>query len=677
VLKAAIASFLVCLAAASPAQLYKEIWRHVETIQPSSGGPIAFIKNDRTLNFRVHLIEEDGPYPFIDCRDARGNLLWTRPTNNIPTAIMATTDDFVYSVGGNWIRAMNQDGEPVWETQVAGPMGSSTYSSMRIFGDLLLVAGTSVVTPGSSGTSEPVLVALNRFSGLLHYRRPFGAPLRGAAVRDLASSGGKVFLNQFSGASQILKIEPETGNVLGSFEGDSRGMAVDSIGNVYATSGNKLRKFSTAVPGDFQLVFEKAYDQYATMHDVLLSSGFVYLTEQTTGEWRGPTVIRKVRPSDGESMWETTWLGDDYSRITYLSADKYGRITACSAYSRASEVAVNLYGINPTDGSVVERLFLYSNYDSSFLGNGHSGIAMNGFGEIAVSAMNGQKELTRLIGQTIETFNDSYTAPANTVFSSEGAGLLKNDRFANPANCDVTIVSPPEAGTLTMHANGEFTFDTRGIPDGSYSFTYRVTRNLETVDGQATLTVRRGLSGLSLTRNQLAGQNATLGTVTVAQPGSATTVQIWDDSSLVTTPASVSIPAGQTQANFGVQVVAVNATIKTTVYASNGGITRSTPLALVPLVPTAMAFTPSSTVTGGTTVTCRLVINGVAGPGGRTISIYDNSAYTSVPSQVVVPPGQTQVFFTITTLPTATLQTSRITAAVSAGTVSAYLRVKP
>jgi len=181
----------------------------------------------------------------------------------------------------------------------------------------------------------------------------------------------------------------------------------------------------------------------------------------------------------------------------------------------------------------------------------------------------------------------------------------------------------------------------------------------------------------ALNKTQVAGQNSVQGTISVAVASpSPRTYTTYDNSSLVNTPPSVILPGNATIKNFQITVTAVTATINTTVYAKYGTLTRSRPLALVPLVPTALAFTPSQ-VKGGLSVSCRVVINGVAGPGGRLIAIFDNSPYTTLPSTVTVPPGATQVIFNIATTPVTAQKTVTVTARVSAGEKTGTFRINP
>jgi hypothetical protein len=181
----------------------------------------------------------------------------------------------------------------------------------------------------------------------------------------------------------------------------------------------------------------------------------------------------------------------------------------------------------------------------------------------------------------------------------------------------------------------------------------------------------------ALNKSQVAGQNSVKGTITPDTVKPTNTVfTTFDDSSLVTTPATVTVAANAAFKDFQITVTAVNSTINTTISAKLGTVTKTAPLALIPLVPTAMAFTPNPVV-GGNTLSCRLIINGVAGPGGRVVSVFDNSPNTTMPSQVTVPAGATQVIFDIQTTPVTTPKNVTLTAAVSAGTKTGTFRINP
>lgn len=181
----------------------------------------------------------------------------------------------------------------------------------------------------------------------------------------------------------------------------------------------------------------------------------------------------------------------------------------------------------------------------------------------------------------------------------------------------------------------------------------------------------------TLNKTSVAGQNSVQGTITLGETQTSPTVfSTYDNSSLVTTPATVTVPTSTLLKNFQITVVAVTSPINTLIYAKYGSVTQSKPLTLAPLIPTSVSCTPNP-VTGGQTTTGRIVINGVAGPGGRTIAVFDNSPNATTPSTVVVPAGASQVTFPIPTTAVTSVKNVTITARVSAGEKTGTFRINP
>ncbi|MEQ1932883.1 MAG: VCBS repeat-containing protein [Fimbriimonadaceae bacterium] len=182
---------------------------------------------------------------------------------------------------------------------------------------------------------------------------------------------------------------------------------------------------------------------------------------------------------------------------------------------------------------------------------------------------------------------------------------------------------------------------------------------------------------LILNKTTVSGQNSVLGTVLINRQSANNFVfTTYDNSSLVNTPATVSVTAGIFSKPFQITTTAITSTVNVTIYAKRGIVIRSAALTLAPLIPTAIVFTPNQ-VTGGTPTSCRVVVNGVAGPGGRVISIVDDSAFASPPSSVTVPAGATQVIFDIPTMPVTVTRTVRVRAIVSAAEAAGTFRIIP
>jgi VCBS repeat-containing protein len=70
---------------------------------------------------------------------------------------------------------------------------------------------------------------------------------------------------------------------------------------------------------------------------------------------------------------------------------------------------------------------------------------------------------------------DSYSAVENTPLVVAAAGVLSNDTDADGDTLSAVLVSNPAHGTLTLNANGSFTYVPVTNYNGADSFTYRAT----------------------------------------------------------------------------------------------------------------------------------------------------------------------------------------------------------
>lgn len=185
------------------------------------------------------------------------------------------------------------------------------------------------------------------------------------------------------------------------------------------------------------------------------------------------------------------------------------------------------------------------------------------------------------------------------------------------------------------------------------------------------------------------GGNDSTGVVTletghVAPSGGAVVTLINDNPSLVSTPATVTIPAGWTNASFPVQTVTTGVTTPVNISASYGGATKTATLTVsAPSqnIPISSVTLSPSTVVGGGNIGVRITVNLSAGAPleGATIMLA-----SSDPSVVNVPrtirtnfTGQTSAFDDVSAaLVNAPTQVT-ITATYGGSSQSAVLTVTP
>jgi hypothetical protein len=143
----------------------------------------------------------------------------------------------------------------------------------------------------------------------------------------------------------------------------------------------------------------------------------------------------------------------------------------------------------------------------------------------------------------------------------------------------------------------------------------------------------------------------------LAGPGGITVKLSSSQPSLLSVPESVFIPAGEhvgtfTYSNFAVPT---RTTIRITATMEDRSV--SAPVAISPLALT--AFTGAATVVSNSSTTYRVVLNGRAPEGGALVSLAVEGPAT-VPTEVLIPAGQTSATFTLKADVVSSPQTVRI-----------------
>lgn len=166
------------------------------------------------------------------------------------------------------------------------------------------------------------------------------------------------------------------------------------------------------------------------------------------------------------------------------------------------------------------------------------------------------------------------------------------------------------------------------------------------------------------------GGNNLVGTINLGGPAptGGATFELFSNNSAATVPTTMTIPEGQTSANFTITTTPVAANAKPTINARYNGLVLQSNFDLAaPLIQNVTA-TPQSQY-GGVNIAGNVQLTGPAPTGGKTVSLTSsNPARATIPASVSVPAGATSVGFTITTFPTLVNASSVITA--TTGTVS-------
>src|SRR5207245_301008 len=107
------------------------------------------------------------------------------------------------------------------------------------------------------------------------------------------------------------------------------------------------------------------------------------------------------------------------------------------------------------------------------------------------------------------------------------------------------------------------------------------------------------------------------------------------------------------------------------------GVTRTATLTVNPAAGLSSLALSPTTVTGGSSSTGTVTLDGPAPAGGAQVTLSSNSSAASVPASVTVPAGATSVTCTVTTAAVTAPPSATISASYSGVTRTATLTVNP
>jgi trimeric autotransporter adhesin len=181
----------------------------------------------------------------------------------------------------------------------------------------------------------------------------------------------------------------------------------------------------------------------------------------------------------------------------------------------------------------------------------------------------------------------------------------------------------------------------------------------------ATLTINPlAVSNLTIVPNSVGSGVSPVGTVTLNGPaptGGALVALSNSNPTAATVPVSVTVAAGATSANFSILTAQVASATTVTVTASYNGSTLPAVLTVNPLAPSTVTLNPA-TVSGVSSSTGTVTLNGPAPVGGAIVGLSSNNASATVPASVTIAAGATSTTFTVTTVAVANSTSATITA---------------
>lgn len=272
--------------------------------------------------------------------------------------------------------------------------------------------------------------------------------------------------------------------------------------------------------------------------------------------------------------------------------------------------------------------------------------------------------------------------PSSVLGGGNATGTVRFDGLVHEATTLTVSSSHPSVVNVPATVN---------VPEGASMVTFpiqtdavaantnvTVTATYRGSSRQDTLTVQAGLlTSYTVSQSPVTGGATVQGTVTMTSyaPAGGKVVNLSSTHpALVSHPASVTIPAGQSSTTFDIETFGVQSTTDVTLTAVSGGITRQANLRLNPVEILDLYLSPDF-VPSGRAFQGYVFLTGPAPAGGQPVTLSRSRPLVDIPEEVVVPAGSTSAGFEGTAFPVKVDEVLDITAKVGASSKTKSLTI--
>lgn len=185
---------------------------------------------------------------------------------------------------------------------------------------------------------------------------------------------------------------------------------------------------------------------------------------------------------------------------------------------------------------------------------------------------------------------------------------------------------------------------------------------------------------VALNPTTVTGGATSTATVTLNGPapsGGAVIALLSSNSAVATVPSTVTVPANSTATTFVVTSYIQSAATSALISAVYNATVSATLTVNPPSISIVSLTLSPTAVTGGTSSTGRVTLNGAAPAGGIVVTLQDNSASATTPASVTVAGGATSGTFTVSTTAVGASTVATITAKYGSSTATANLTINP
>ncbi|HEX9982350.1 MAG TPA: DUF6531 domain-containing protein, partial [Thermoanaerobaculia bacterium] len=343
------------------------------------------------------------------------------------------------------------------------------------------------------------------------------------------------------------------------------------------------------------------------------------------------------------------------TRYRMLGNALAGAGNTIAAYQYTHDPAGNILSITDTLDPAYNRTFGYDDLNRLITAN--TGAALWQNGSYTYDAMGNL--LSSTLGSNTASFSYQSTTPKIVTATENGVPRgVAYDAAGNERSVGAKPYFYTARNSLASDGLLTYTYDGRGV--------------------RVSATSSWDVSSVSLSDESTVGGGTLGGSVDLTWPAPAggIAVTLLSDSSAVTVPPSITIPAGQSAMSFPIATTAVTTSVTATIVASIGVTPRAATLEIQPLAVEGLEVQPG-TLCGGLEAEGWVELNGPAPAGGAVINLASGSAAATVPGTVTVPEGEDGVGFSITTGNVQAVTPVTLTAAYGSSQVEGELELMP
>jgi len=286
-------------------------------------------------------------------------------------------------------------------------------------------------------------------------------------------------------------------------------------------------------------------------------------------------------------------------------------------------------------------------------------------GKIAVTTPSGT-------GTSAADFTVTGGAPTVSTFQPTSGPVGTSVIIAGTSFKDATEVKFNNVSATAFTINSD-QFITATVPSGATTGKITVTSSGGTGTSSTDFIVTAAAKSITLNPASVVGGHPSTGTLTIGEPAPSGGLTVaLSSNNTAATVTSCTVAEGSTSGTFIVNTAPVDASLNIVIKAT--GTTISATLTVKPPSVVDLQFSPS-TVTGGTSTTANVTLNGQA-PNGTTLTLTSSTASAQVPINVSIPAGVTTCLVSIPTSSVAVKTAATITASYN-GKVSRTLTLTP